>query len=430
MSRALIGRLFAVLLGTLFPLSARAIEVTENADGGPTPQAMAAIIVDEASGVAVVASSANTTINASGSPSSDPNAFGSFSSGTTAPGTLLPASNQNISGNAAYAGGLPINTGVCLCTGVMEDEPSTPTTGRGIGVLGPNNGIEAGTNPGEITTDLGTPIDQDFENFVFPDSNPGGGDATVLQFQVQITSPGFLRVSFVFGSDEHPYWEMDYNDSVGIIIDGQNIAPVNIATITENGITTPFDLSQFADCGPSLFIENNVAPGPSPLPNTPHAIPTAPNYNIEFGGFTKKLTRETPFPLAPGTYTVKIVAQDVADRLVDSAVFLGDGRLTRFSLAAGHYNGDGNGDCVVDAADYTVWRDMLGTAGNKDFCADFNRDGVVNATDFNIQTPFMNVLNHCASRFEGDADADGDVDACDEAIWQSESTTGVPFWTT
>jgi hypothetical protein len=75
------------------PHSGYGIDVTENADGGPSPQTMASEIVDEANGITVVANSANTIINAPGTPSSDPNAYGSFLNGVTASGTLLPLVN-------------------------------------------------------------------------------------------------------------------------------------------------------------------------------------------------------------------------------------------------------------------------------------------------------------------------------------------------
>jgi hypothetical protein len=430
------------------------MDVIENADGGPTPQELAAIIVDEASGVTVVASSANTTINASGFPSSDPNAFGSFTNGITAAGTLLPAANQNASGTATYTGGIGINSGVCLCTGALQDEPDTPTTGRGSGVLGPNNGKDnfGGLNQGEIVTVLDTPVDQDFEDLVFPISNPGGGDATVLVFQVQISSPGFLRVSFVFGSDEHDAWDQGgfgVNDSVGIIVGGLHIDPENIATITVNGVTTPFDLFEFKDCGPPLFIENDVAPSPAELVGSAHAIPGAPFYDIEFGGFTKRLTREISRPLAPGIYTIKFVVQDVVDRWVDAGVFIEENSLKLFPLVHGDYNGDGivdvddyqlwkshfgmtsatfydgdgNGNGVVDSADFTVWRDHLGQSGNRDLRSDFDRDGEVGFTDFVIFDEFY-PLEHCASRFEGDVDGDGDLDIDDWIIFISEFGSG------
>lgn len=45
--------------------------------------------------------------------------------------------------------------------------------------------------------------------------------------------------------------------------------------------------------------------------------------------------------------------------------------------------GDYNGDSVVDAADYTVWRNTLGMTGSN-LAADGNGDNVVNATDYTV----------------------------------------------
>jgi len=45
--------------------------------------------------------------------------------------------------------------------------------------------------------------------------------------------------------------------------------------------------------------------------------------------------------------------------------------------------GDYNGDGKVDAADYTVWRDSLGSSGFG-LPADGNGDGVIDAVDYGV----------------------------------------------
>ena len=390
-------------------------------------------------------------------PNSDSRAYGKFINGITSSGTLLPNDNQNANHDAAYSGGIGIESGVCLCTGLISDSDASHGVGRGIGVEGPNNG-EPVVNAGEISTELSTPIDQDFDDFVFPNDPSDGGDATVLQFDVGLSAPGFLRIRFVFGSDEYPaFIQQQFNDSFGILIRkcGQF---QNIATIKEPEMNPkPFSLQDIAGCA-QLFKFNDVAPAPAALPASAHHIANAPWYDHEFGGFTKPLTRETVLPLSPGTYRLKIVIQDVGlnqsgnDHLVDSALFVEEDSLKLYALHPGDYNGDGlvdtsdyqvwnshwgmtpatyydgygNGDCIVNAADYTVWRDHLGQTGNKDFCSDFNRDGNVNMADVGILATYYNVLEHCASRFEGDADGDGDVDDCDLDILIAEYNSGVP----
>jgi len=56
------------------------------------------------------------------------------------------------------------------------------------------------------------------------------------------------------------------------------------------------------------------------------------------------------------------------------------GQLLLESTMAG-LPGDYNGNGLVDAADYTLWRDTLGQTG-VNLAADGNRDGVVNQVDY------------------------------------------------
>jgi hypothetical protein len=390
-----------------------------------------------------------------------PNTFtgglGHFTAGITAPNTGLPTVNGGPA--ATYAGGIDIDTGVGLSTGLLRDNFDEQP--RGNGVEGPNNGISIGggaPNEGEISVVVLSPGNQPFqesgkdEDFVLavfghvPEQDrPGGGDAAVLKFDVTTNSPGFLRISFVFGSDEAPFFlNQEFNDSFAILIDGENIA-----TIAKSSGPIPFTLQDIEECD-ELYVRNDVAPEPNELDGSQHGSPGEPLFDIEFGGFTKKLTRETKFPLAPGTHTVKIVIQDVEDRRLDSALFVETDSLKLFPLQQGDYNGDG----VVDAADYVIWRDNQGVAspsfydgdgnndglvndadyqiwranfgftGNKDFCSDLNRDGVVNFSD---SSNMVGGITECASRFEGDFNGDGAVNMCDAEILQAEWMSGMPL---
>jgi hypothetical protein len=53
------------------------------------------------------------------------------------------------------------------------------------------------------------------------------------------------------------------------------------------------------------------------------------------------------------------------------------------SNAVANFDGDYNADGVVDAADYTIWRDTLRASGQR-LAADGNRDGIVNAGDYEV----------------------------------------------
>jgi hypothetical protein len=423
--------------------------IVSGAEQGESPAELAQRIAG--SGVDVQTMSVSVEINDSANnfPATFFNSFGHFISGNTASGTSLPSVNGGPT--ATYAGGIDIDTGVCLCTGLLTDGVQEPPA-RGIGVEGPNNGTSSSaTNEGEISLvalapstaplqDVGK--DEDFVLAVFghldEGARPGGGDAAVLEFGIDIDSPGFLRISFVFGSDEAPFFlDQPFNDSFAVIIDGENIA--TITKVVDNEIMTiPFTLQDMASC-PLLYSKNDVAPEPDQLDGSEHGTLGASLYDIEFGGFTKKLTRETKYPLAPGTHLVKIVIQDVADRRLDSALFVETDSLRQFPLRQGDYNGDGivdtadyevwrahfgvspatfydgdgNGNGTVDAADYGYWQDNIGQTGNRDWKADFDRSGCVTITDLNILSSNFSQLLKCASRFEGDATGDGAVTLAD-----------------
>jgi hypothetical protein len=70
----------------------------------------------------------------------------------------------------------------------------------------------------------------------------------------------------------------------------------------------------------------------------------------------------------------------VGDGMFDFAIVNGTDLV--LSIAGGNL-GDYNGDGIVDAADYTVWRDSLGSTG-PGLVADGNNDGTVDAADYAV----------------------------------------------
>ncbi len=64
--------------------------------------------------------------------------------------------------------------------------------------------------------------------------------------------------------------------------------------------------------------------------------------------------------------------------------------------------------------------------GPRNLCADFDRDGQVNGNDLLILQRNLNALSTCASRFEGDADNDGDVDDDDHGIYLASLNSANP----
>ncbi len=91
------------------------------------------------------------------------------------------------------------------------------------------------------------------------------------------------------------------------------------------------------------------------------------------------------FELAtPGEYFVRITGGDNAVQFYELDL--------RASAIAPVLLGDYNGDQVVDAADYTLWRDTLGQTGTN-LAADGNGDNLIDAADYDIwKLNFGNVL--------------------------------------
>lgn len=386
-----------------------------------------------------------------GTVQSDLRSIGTFCNGNE--GGELPTINRlDPQTSIPYTGGIGLEAGICLCTGLVTDSDvagQSAMTGSGVGLQGPNNGfpISALTpedpppplhlNAGETSFVTGKPRDAHLAAIKTINAN-NEGDAAALQFEITTSTPGFLRISFVFGSDEHPLWlnvgNFDVNDTMAVFVRQESCPnPIfkNIALLKSPGQPDrPMSLRELRDCGTKMFRDNQVVPAPDGdlIPQASvgefiasmHGFDTndddlntpddnIPYYNHELGGFSKKLTRETPHPLAPGEYTIKIVVQDLFDRKVDSAVFLEARSLKFYELNPGDYNGDGivdqadyfiwrdnflagvtmptfydgdgTGDCTLDGGDYVIWYTHFGETGNRDFSADFDRNGRVENAD-------------------------------------------------
>lgn len=86
---------------------------------------------------------------------------------------------------------------------------------------------------------------------------------------------------------------------------------------------------------------------------------------------------------ADGTYYAKIESYDGSDAVVSERRGNYELFAYRFATVEASLAGDFTGDGVVDAADYTLWRDTLDQSGNG-LAADGNNDGRVNDADYAI----------------------------------------------
>jgi uncharacterized protein YjbI with pentapeptide repeats len=86
---------------------------------------------------------------------------------------------------------------------------------------------------------------------------------------------------------------------------------------------------------------------------------------------------------------------------------------TAGTLKVGGVLGDYNYDGLVDAADYTLWRDTLGSTTNR--AADGNDNDVVDAGDFSA---WSSHFGQSVNGVPGDYNHNGIVDAADYTIWR------------
>jgi hypothetical protein len=184
-----------------------------------TPHTLADVITDS-NNITLVAG-ATIAINSSPITTTDSRAVGLFVGGDTAAGTLL---GDPLDPAAAFSGGIGPDWGICLSTGFLSNNEPTRPPGfpQQVGVEGANNGLaidvpdpdHEGETSKVFQVDPETAVNDMDWAAVHPDKTTNSGDPAVLKFQVDLTSPGFLCVSFVFGSDEFPGWiTRPFNDN-------------------------------------------------------------------------------------------------------------------------------------------------------------------------------------------------------------------------
>ena len=210
------------------------------------------------------------------------------------PGIQLGSMTPNLVSGVNSAGffengsrSLGIEEGVILATGDARTAE------------GPN------VDSGSTTTASGLP-DPDLDRYFAVETF----DTTSLEFSIVVPQDGTISFDFVFASEEYnEFVNSQFNDAFAIFVDGENIAfvpntqvPVSVNTINAG--------NPFGSGGPNQQYYRNNAPEDDGLFLE----------QIGFDGFTTVLSA-TPF-LTAGEHTVKIAIGDVADTLLDSAVFL------------------------------------------------------------------------------------------------------------
>jgi hypothetical protein len=98
-----------------------------------------------------------------------------------------------------------------------------------------------------------------------------------------------------------------------------------------------------------------------------------------------------------------------------------DAKLVRVDFVGNlpNLSGDYNKNNLVDAADYTVWRDTLGQSGLTPFTgADGSGNGVVDMGDYNVWNANFGRTASVPVGVAGDYNHNGVVDAADYSVWR------------
>ncbi len=119
--------------------------------------------------------------------------------------------------------------------------------------------------------------------------------------------------------------------------------------------------------------------------------------------------------LTVGSASQSAVVSPVGDYNRDGTVNAADYTVWRNALGSTtELAADGNGDNLVNEDDYAIWKDHLGLTWSP-LAADFNFDGRVDAADYTL---WRNTLHNAGGA--ADANGDGFVNDADYQIWKSE----------
>ncbi len=210
-------------------------------------------------------------------------------------GTNAPViSNVSYQGSQISAGKFSGGTGILgFESGIVL------STGNIASIVGPN------TLP-NTTTFLGTSGDADLQAIV----NQQTFDASVLEFDFTCENIQVISFQYVFSSEEYnQFVNSQFNDVFAFFLNGENIAlipdtstPVSINNVNCNN---PYNPPTGQNC--EFFINNELGTRSVAI-------------NTEMDGLTVVFTATAE--VAPGTNRIKLAIADVADRALDSNVFI------------------------------------------------------------------------------------------------------------
>ncbi|MCI0493052.1 MAG: hypothetical protein L0Z07_08960 [Planctomycetes bacterium] len=126
-----------------------------------------------------------------------------------------------------------------------------------------------------------------------------------------------------------------------------------------------------------------------------------------------------------GTGFAELIPSEIpGDYTRDGSVGAADYTLWRDSLGSTTYlAANGNGNNIVDNGDYTVWKDNFGqSVAPHSLRGDYNEDGMVDAADFTVWSDFLGSTTNLAA----DGNVNGVIDDGDYTVWKENFGAVVP----
>jgi PKD repeat protein len=184
------------------------------------------------------------------------------------------------------------------------------TSGDAKLAIGPNDKSDDGAGS---TTEPEADFDSELEAVV-----PGEElyDLVTIEFDIHVTNT-VLSFNYLFGSEEYPEYEREYNDVFGFFISGPGISGWKNLAVTETGI--PVSVKSInSSTNTSYFVSNGDGSNP------------AKDFYMQYDGYTKKLTAKTEV-VPCRTYRIKLAIADARDAILDSGVLIEEGSFTSTS---------------------------------------------------------------------------------------------------
>lgn len=236
-------------------------------------------------------------------------------------------------GIAAQAGAAPITVtttnnastlaGALAGSGITVSNPSFTGFSGGAGTFTGGNAAGIGFDTGIVlTSGQASSAGTGYTGSGLPSLDVGGpstslignsNDSSTLSFNFTSTTTA-ASFSYVFASAEYPdFVNSQFNDAFRFLINGQDIAllPGTTTQVSINTVNNG-DTSGSGASNPSLFIDNR----------------NGQNASLPFGGQTVVLSAGATGLVAGATNTLTLVIADVADSILDSAVFIQGASLT------------------------------------------------------------------------------------------------------